>query len=314
MFDDPDLEAAVDSALGLPAGHIVTKPELLTLTSLTVDSNVITSLKGLEFATNLQSLTLLPSDWNVTTPLASLTPIAGLTSLKSLALVRSGITNAQLATLGGLTNLKSLDLRYNAITSLTAISNFHALASLQIYGNAITDFSPLAGKVIDLDLPPVNADQAQNVTQLAAALYKSPIEILQYVTNNVANQFYTGSLKGPQATLETLAGNDWDQANLLKSLLDASGVFADTQHTSRERSKCQRRHCYLCLASTTRSRSANCSPRSACIRRFNARAPRRRPINSTTPGSKWKRPRAVRGSISIQPGNSATRSPALPTS
>jgi len=225
VFDDPDLENAVNVALGLPVGHTVTKAELLLLTSLTVDGNLITSLKGLEWAINLQSLNLLPSDWNVTTPLVGLGPISSLTSLRSLAIVKSGVTNAQLVQLAGLTGLRSLDLRYNAITSLTNIANLPQLGTLQIYGNAINDFTPIAGKVIDLDLPTVNADKAKTVAELAAALYKSPIEILQYVTNNVQNQYYNGSLKGPQATLETLAGNDWDQAILLKSLLDASGVF-----------------------------------------------------------------------------------------
>jgi hypothetical protein len=56
-FLDPNLEAAVLSALGLNSGPI-TYDEMLTLTSLTADNAGITNLTGLDLAQNLASLEL----------------------------------------------------------------------------------------------------------------------------------------------------------------------------------------------------------------------------------------------------------------
>jgi hypothetical protein len=42
---------------------------------------------------------------------------------------------------------------------------------------------------------------------------------LQYAYANISNEAYAGQMKGPEATLETKAGNDWDQAALLADLL-----------------------------------------------------------------------------------------------
>ena len=74
------------------------------------------------------------------------------------------------------------------------------------------------------DLTPLSPDRAGTITELAAALDYSPVQMFQYLYNHVAYQAYPGLMKGAQATLETLAGNDWDQAGLLIALLDQAGV------------------------------------------------------------------------------------------
>ena len=56
-FTDPDLEAAVRSTLGVPTGPL-TAEELGKLTALYAGLPVITNLSGLEYATNLQTLSL----------------------------------------------------------------------------------------------------------------------------------------------------------------------------------------------------------------------------------------------------------------
>jgi len=50
---------------------------------------------------------------------------------------------------------------------------------------------------------------------------------LQYVYNNIDYELYDGLMKGPEATRETKAGNDWDQAALLVEMLKASGIQSE---------------------------------------------------------------------------------------
>ena len=74
--------------------------------------------------------------------------------------------------------------------------------------------------------PPVPLDQAEAVTDLAAALYYRPEKIFEHVRNTVRYEPYAGSMKGAQGVVATQAGNAWDQAALLVNLLDEAGVYS----------------------------------------------------------------------------------------
>ena len=93
----------------------MTQAQLQGLTTLSANSNVITSLSGLQYATNLQTLTLMPDNWTAPGHLTDLSPLSGLLHLTTLALVDTGIGNSQLTTLESLSHLQSLDLRDNGI-------------------------------------------------------------------------------------------------------------------------------------------------------------------------------------------------------
>lgn len=73
---------------------------------------------------------------------------------------------------------------------------------------------------------PVTLDQARTPAELAAALYYQPQRIYEYILNTVRYEPYTGLMKGPEAALETAAGNAWDQAALLVACLDETGVYS----------------------------------------------------------------------------------------
>jgi transglutaminase-like putative cysteine protease len=66
---------------------------------------------------------------------------------------------------------------------------------------------------------------AQATKDLADSL-NTPVGIYEYVRNNINFEPYYGSRKGSIGTLEQMAGNDYDQASLLISLLRYKGIPA----------------------------------------------------------------------------------------
>jgi len=62
------------------------------------------------------------------------------------------------------------------------------------------------------------------IESLATALENDPVKIYEYVRNNFGFEPYYGSLKGAQETFYEKAGNDFDLASLLISLLRTSGI------------------------------------------------------------------------------------------
>ena len=72
---DPALLAAVHQTLDLPASAPVTQGDWARLTSLTADSNQVRSLSGIQYAVNLQSLTLVPSDFSKPGCISDLSPL-----------------------------------------------------------------------------------------------------------------------------------------------------------------------------------------------------------------------------------------------
>ena len=55
---DPNLRAAIESALGIAPGGAITAGQMATLTYLDAANSNISNLTGLEYATNLATLSL----------------------------------------------------------------------------------------------------------------------------------------------------------------------------------------------------------------------------------------------------------------
>jgi Leucine-rich repeat (LRR) protein len=98
-FTDPFLEKKVRTALNKPKGGL-TALDLSKLTSIAA-VNSVTSLKGLEYATNLVDIVIRES------LLSDLTPLANLKKLKHV-----DITTCQVQDLTLLMGLTSLEIRY----------------------------------------------------------------------------------------------------------------------------------------------------------------------------------------------------------
>jgi subtilisin family serine protease len=200
---DPALLAAVRQALAMPAGAPVMSDDWARLTSLTADSNKVMSLSGLAYAVNLQSLSLVPSNFADPGHLggaSSFSQLASLTNLKSLTLQRCGLDGSELtpSVLSGLTSLASLDLRYNNISAVPqAVASLPGLTSLYLYGNPLntaaystSDPTPawcytLKGKLLTVDIAPGDpqkvidsidpANPQTTYNALAATFYNLPL-------------------------------------------------------------------------------------------------------------------------------------------
>ena len=111
-FADASIKQAVEEALG------VTDPspiDMLGLTSLSARNRGISNLAGLEYARNLQELSLGANHINDRSPLSRLT------------------------------SLQNLNLSNNRISDISPLSGLTSLRDLGLQGNQISDLSPLSG-------------------------------------------------------------------------------------------------------------------------------------------------------------------------
>jgi Leucine-rich repeat (LRR) protein len=185
FFADIGLETAVRHTLQKPIGAITTV-DMQNLASLdaslwSTGYRAVSNLAGLEFAINLNYLSLRyasVSDFSVLsnltaitnldlsgTPINDLMPLLGLTNLISLGLAQTGITNCldvspftqltsltldnnpltNLSALAGLTNLANLSLNNCGISQLSPLARLATLTELSLNQNPIADFSLIAG-------------------------------------------------------------------------------------------------------------------------------------------------------------------------
>ncbi len=131
------------------SSNVITCNDLLSLTSLSITSlqpyGTLKTLEGLQFAVNLEEISL-PFPIAYPHPYAAhsvndLTPLAGLSHLKSIYLKTSGIKD--ILPLSNLDNLESLSLMDNLITDLSPLTHLDSLTTLQLSGNPIEDIAPL---------------------------------------------------------------------------------------------------------------------------------------------------------------------------
>ena len=133
---DPNIRAVVREEIGLDEGEDFAREQLEDLTTLEGAYRQIIDVTGLEYATNLTSLSL---EGNSVTDLS---PFTDLTELTLLEMKGNQITD--LTPLQGLTRLTSLDLRENIISDIEPLTGLVSLTDLYLTTNQISDVSPLA--------------------------------------------------------------------------------------------------------------------------------------------------------------------------
>ncbi len=138
---DPGLQRAVAQALGRAPGS-VTEADLRELTSLNADGFGVTSLAGLEAASNLEWLTLSGNAPAAGDDPLDLSPLAGLPSLTYLDLSDNALVG--ISDLSRLTGLRTLLLGGNAIRDLSPLSGLTGLEALTLSGNGLADVAALS--------------------------------------------------------------------------------------------------------------------------------------------------------------------------
>ena len=141
LIPDANLEAAIRTALNIPAGD-VTNVDMLQLTSLTASNAGIVSLSGLQYAVNLQYLDLSYNQ------ISDITPLAGLTQVTTLDLSHNLISDVTL--LAGsppLSGKPVLSEQSDDVMSPAGQTPFAQLTWLDLSFNLISDITPLAGLV-----------------------------------------------------------------------------------------------------------------------------------------------------------------------
>ena len=189
-FRDDNLETALRSALNalpnlnLQSDDPIFPEDLEQLTIFNASNRSITTLTGLEKATNLTTLNLSNNQISSISPLSRLTKlesldladntISSISSLSAiLALTDLNLSNnriSSVSSLSRLTNLETLNLADNRISSLSTLSKLTSLIDLNLSNNQIRDV--LALQELST-LRRLNLDGNTNLTQQKAmVLYK----------------------------------------------------------------------------------------------------------------------------------------------
>ena len=132
---DPNLRAVVREALEIPDDVRLTQSDMKRLTELDAEKREITSLIGLEYATNL-TFALLEGN-----PISDVSPLGDLVQLRILNMAVCQISDIH--PLVNLTRLESLHLHCNQIKDITPLANLTRLTDLWLADNHIADARPL---------------------------------------------------------------------------------------------------------------------------------------------------------------------------
>ncbi len=158
-FPDYWFKTAMLEILGKEEGSEISPSDLAALESLDLSWSAIRDLEGLQYATNLKSLTLgvsrsrpRPDENSYRNFIQNLAPLGQLTNLTELNLGRSRLSD--ISALSTLTNLKHLDIGFNEISHLGSVSGLHNLETLLASNNRVDDVTDLAelGNLIRVDL------------------------------------------------------------------------------------------------------------------------------------------------------------------
>ena len=196
---DPNLRAAIAEVLGKAPNAHITVAEMATLKHFRAVDKGIKDLKGLEFATNLETLELRKNQMSDLSPLSGLkslketwiegkmisdlSPFAGLTDLEGLSVWKLAIND--LSPLKGLTKLRWLSLGHNSksVSNVSPLAGLRSLKRLQLYGMGLSDISPLANltglRVLDL--------RASNISDVSPLVGLNELESLSLAGNNVSD-------------------------------------------------------------------------------------------------------------------------------
>ncbi len=165
---DPNLRAAIRAELKIRGDSVITVSDMQKLTVLTSYNGGISSLSGLESATQLNHIALGEN------PIANLAPLAHLTNLRYLIMPSCQISD--LRPLSRLTQLVEINLRRNPIADVIPIAGLGQLQYLDLSRCEIADIKALAG-LASLEVLQLNHNQIMDVRPLSTLASLKALEI-----------------------------------------------------------------------------------------------------------------------------------------
>lgn len=178
-FSDATLKAVVEDALWVTDP---TPTDMLGLTSLSAGSAGISSITGLEYAANLEILSL-PCN-----RITSISALSGLNNLKKIVLNNNEINSV--SALSGLSNLEHLDMHDNhQISSISALSGKSKMYTLILRGNKVSDISVLSG-LTSLKTVQLEHNEISNIAPLAGLTSLTRLDLRDNPLNDAAYDTY----------------------------------------------------------------------------------------------------------------------------
>jgi transglutaminase-like putative cysteine protease len=147
---------------------------------------------------------------------AALDDSSSAAELDELAALLTGFATRPARPLHGSTPYRQLDLQRvepQLVSAVTPAYRTDSTASLAA-DLAGAPEAPVDGAI---------AAQAAAIAEAAGRRNWDPVDLYEWVKNNIATEWYRGSMKGALETLRQRSGNDADQAALLIALLRAAG-------------------------------------------------------------------------------------------
>ena len=169
------LRAALRDTLGKAPSEELTTDELATVKRLSIPY-VLDPYEV--FAVDLD-LTLLPRCINLTyldlsgNRISDISPLAGLSHLKTLHLLENKITDIR--PLAGLVNLQILDLQRNRIVDITPLKGLTQLEKLYLNSNQIVDLKPLVDNPGLVNENPVHLEGGFDIRADVVAVGNNPL-------------------------------------------------------------------------------------------------------------------------------------------
>ncbi len=211
------------------------RPYRLSSEHLDLDLPVVTDLTGLEYATQLRTLSLTGENISDISPLAELTelrelelegnqisdisPLAELTELRELELGGDEFSGrneiSDITPLAQLTQLTQLGLNGNRISDITPLTHLTELTSLSLSENRISDITPLA-HLTELTLLLLGGNRISDITPLAHLT-----ELVSLNLNSSSISDITPLAQLAQLTWLVLAGNQITDVTPLAQLSES---------------------------------------------------------------------------------------------
>ena len=189
---DPNLRVVIAEALGKASSAAITVEDMATLTTLSTSDRDIKDLTGMEHAFNLEEM------WIEDAHISNLAPLAGLTKLRKLDTIKTDISD--ISPLAGLANLTRLNLYGSRVTDISPLRSLTKLTWLGFrYVDGISDYSPLAG-LTNLKHLDLFRNRTSDISMLAGLIN---LETLILNENNIVDVSPLASLQN----LETLILN-----------------------------------------------------------------------------------------------------------